>query len=148
MDKSDFKHILVATDFGEHAVRAVDFAMALAAKFDAQLTLVHAHYLVPPAYDVGVAWPVQDLVGAAQKALDKALAQAKVRYPKCDAILEIGYPSDVIVKTAERRGCNLIVIGTHGRRGVPRMLLGSVAEKVVRTAPIPVLTIPAEPSAT
>lgn len=147
MSKSDFKHILVATDFGEHAARAVDVALGLAEKFDAQLTLLHAHYIAPPAYDVGVAWPVEALAGAAQKALDETLAKAKQRYPKCEATLEVGYPSDVVVRTAKQRGCDLIVIGTHGRRGVSRMVLGSVAEKVVRTAPVPVLTIPLDENA-
>jgi universal stress protein A len=147
MSKSDFKHILVATDFGEHAKLAVEFALSLAAKFDAQLTLLHAQYVAPPAYDVGVAWPVEALGSAAQKALDQALAQAKQRYPTTDAMLQVGYPADVIVKAAEKRSSDLIVIGTHGRRGVSRMLLGSVAEKVVRSAHVPVLTIPGEETA-
>ena len=105
--------------------------------------MLHVHDVLPPGYDIGVAWPVVDLHEAAQKALDQVLVQVKQRYAKCDGVVEIGYPSNVIVKTAQQRGSDLIVTGTHGRRGVPRMLLGSVAEKVVRTAAVPVVTIPA-----
>jgi nucleotide-binding universal stress UspA family protein len=146
MLKIEFKHILVPTDFGEHAAHALDVAIALATKLDATLTLLHVHYLPPPAYEFDITWPIEELEVRAQQALDAALATAKQRYPKCDRVFERGYPSDRIVETAKKRDADLIVIGTHGRRGIPRMLLGSVAEKVVRTAPMPVLTVSADKS--
>ena len=58
-----------------------------------------------------------------------------------EAVLKSGDPRDVVVETAKELGCDLIVIGTHGRRGIARALLGSVAESVLRTAPVPVLAI-------
>jgi nucleotide-binding universal stress UspA family protein len=143
----DFKHILVATDFGEPAARALDVAIALAEKLgQPALTLVHVLYIARPLYDIEVAWPTEAMAKGAQKALDVVLARARKRYPKCQGDLLAGAPAEQIVKAVTQRGADLVVIGTHGRRGLPRMLLGSVAERVTRTCPVPVLTVPAEDS--
>jgi nucleotide-binding universal stress UspA family protein len=147
MTAVEFKHILVATDFGEPAERAIDVALALAQKLgEPALTLVHVQYIPRPLYDVEVVWPTEALATSARKALDDALARAKKRYPKCEAVLLSGAPAEQIVHAAGRRGADLVVLGTHGREGLPRLLLGSVAERVTRTCPVPVLTVPAEES--
>jgi len=67
--------------------------------------------------------------------------------PRTDAVFRQGTPFDVILDVAKSEGCDLIVIGTHGRRGVARVLLGSVAERVVRLSPVPVLTVHPAPRA-
>jgi nucleotide-binding universal stress UspA family protein len=142
-----FKHILVATDFGEPAERAMDTAIALAEELgQAALTLVHVQYIPRPIYDIAVVWPADELASRAQKALDSALACAKKRYPKCEGVLLAGDPAEQIIQTVKQRGADLVVIGTHGRQGLPRMLLGSVAERVMRTCPVPVLTVHAKNS--
>lgn len=147
MSTVDFKHILVATDFGDPADRALDVAIALAEELGkAALTLVHVQYIPRPLYDVEVVWPTEAMATSARKALDLVLARAKKRYPKCEGVLLAGTPAEQIVKAAVQRGADLVVLGTHGRRGLPRMLLGSVAERVTRTCPVPVLTVPAEDS--
>ena len=62
-------------------------------------------------------------------------------WPKTDSLVKTGNVYDLIIDVATKNGCDLVVIGTHGRRGVSHALLGSVAEKVVRLSPVPVLTV-------
>lgn len=140
-----FKHVLVPTDFGEPSDRALAFAVTLAAKFESRLTLLHASWLPPSAYAApyaeGLYWPANEMAEGAKKELDAALKKAKVTYPKAEGITVTGEPWQTILEVAKERGADLIVMGTHGRRGFSRLLLGSVAERIVRLAPIPVLTI-------
>ena len=138
-----FKSILVPTDFGEAANQAIDVAMILATKFESKLTLLHAYTIPYPSYGYGdgLLWPVDDLSRAAKKELDDTLRKTKERCPKIEGVLVCGEPWDQILETAKSCGADLIVMGTHGRRGFSRVFLGSVAEKVVRLSPIPVLTV-------
>jgi nucleotide-binding universal stress UspA family protein len=135
-------HILVPTDFSATADRALDVALGLAKKFNSKLTLVHAYYVPPTAYDVAVPWPLEELANNAQRELDAALAKLKREHPNCNAVLCVGAPAERIVETARERGSDMIVMGTQGRTGLRHFLLGSVAERVVRTSPVPVLTVP------
>lgn len=139
-----FKHILVPTDFGEPSDRAVDVAALMAAMFESRLTLLHASWLPPSAYAAyaeGLYWPAEEVAKESQKALDAAVARAQKAYPKTESAVVKGEPWQAILDAAQERGCDLIVMGTHGRRGLSRMLIGSVAEKVVRLSPVPVLTV-------
>ncbi len=136
-----FKHILVPTDFGEAAQCALDVAIMLASKFEAKLTLLHAYEIPVSGYGDGLYWPTDDLARIAQQTLDSALARAKERFPKAEAVLVYGTPWAESLEVAKSRGADLIVVGTHGRRGLSRVLLGSVAEKIVRLSPVPVLTV-------
>jgi universal stress protein A len=145
-----FKNILVPTDFGEPAGQALEMAIELARKFEAKLTLLHVHS-IPTTYGHGeVHLPVEELAREARKTLDDALGKVKERYARVDAVLETtravdavletGNASERILAVAKDCAADLIVMGTHGRRGLSHVLLGSVAEKVVRGSPIPVLT--------
>ena len=139
------KNILVPTDLSEGAEAALDYACELASKLDATVHIVNVIGI--PALGVpelGVALTstmIDSMVADNQKALDELAAR------KCNAarlgqvILRTGDARDVINQAAQEVGADLIVMGTHGRRGITRALLGSVAEKVVRTAPCPVLTV-------
>jgi nucleotide-binding universal stress UspA family protein len=141
-----FKHILVPTDFGEAAARALDFAIELASKFEAKLTLLHASWLPPLAYAAyaeGLYWPTDEMARGAQKELDAVLSKTKERYPGAEGAIVTGEPWQMILEVAKDRSADLIVMGTHGRRGLSRVFLGSVAERIVRLSPIPVLTISA-----
>jgi len=137
--------ILVATDFSEHADAALAYAAELGAKLDATLHLVHA--IGVPAMGVpemGVAYAsmtIESLTKAAQASMDERVALYRDRISLAPTRLEIGDARDVIDNVAETIGADLVVIGTHGRRGIRRVLMGSVAESVVRSAPCPVLTI-------
>lgn len=144
MSTPTFKHILVPTDFGETSQHALDVAVSLAEIFEAQVTVLHASWVPPTAYSpytLGIYWPTDDMALAAKEELQVELARVKKRYPKIDGLVVTIEPLDAILAIAKERGIDLIVMGTHGRRGLSRVLLGSVAEKIVRLSPVPVLTV-------
>jgi nucleotide-binding universal stress UspA family protein len=144
----EFKQILVPTDFGDAAVEAVDFAVGLARKHDATITLLHV-YEVPVypysglAIDADFITPIRE---AAMKELGRAFAALEQTGCKARSQLECGVVWRHVLAVAEAQKADLIVMGTHGRKGVMHALLGSVAEKVVRLSPIPVLTIRGAPT--
>jgi nucleotide-binding universal stress UspA family protein len=141
---TSFTHILVPTDFGEAADRALDFAIDIASKFDAKLTVFHVSGVPAFAYAFyaeGLSWPTNEMTKGATTELDTFLHGVKERYPKAEGVVVSGEPWLAILEAAKKQGADLIVMGTHGRRGISRVLLGSVAEKVVRLSPVPVLTI-------
>ncbi|HEX7668597.1 MAG TPA: universal stress protein [Polyangiaceae bacterium] len=139
-----FQHLLVPTDFGEPAGRALTIAVDLATKWGSALTLLHTYeipgYAYPGAMSVAVdlLTPVRD---AAQARLDKELAELRRRLPRADAVLCVGAPGHEIERVIRETRVDLVVMGTHGRHGLDRVLIGSVAEKVVRLSPVPVLTV-------
>lgn len=142
-----FSKILVPTDFSSHSTAAVRYAAALAQTFDASVCLVHVYDLLPYALPEGMpavdAVQVTQLHDAFQKQLDGARRSASDAGAKnTETLLLQGSASAEIVRVAEEQGFDLIVMGTHGRTGLAHMLLGSVAEKVIRRAPCPVLTVP------
>lgn len=141
---STFKNILVPTDFGEAAERARRFATEIALRFDAKLTL--AHFWEAPAYphlgSLYASWDFVTPVGqAAEQELAQVLVELRRRIPCAAGICRMGSPWQEILHVIDEIDVDLVVMGTHGRRGIARMLLGSVAEKVVRTSPVPVLTV-------
>ena len=137
---STFQHILVPTDFGVASDRALELALDMAERFGSKVTLLHA-YELPIVYSEGLYWPIEPIELEAKRALDAALAVAKARCPRTDAVLRRGPAWEQTLEVVRDRGADLIVMGTHGRRGVSRALLGSQAERVVRLSPVPVLTV-------
>lgn len=137
-----FRKILVPTDFEDVSRHALDVALLVAQKLDASVTLFHAYRLPATPYVEGLAWPLQDFEAAARTMLDAELTRARQKYPTVNSILGVGGPGVLTVEQVKEGGYDLIVMGTHGRRGVSRMLMGSVAERVVRTSPVPVMTVP------
>jgi nucleotide-binding universal stress UspA family protein len=140
-----FKHILVPTDFEEPAIHALDFAVTLAAKFETKLTLFHAIWLPPSPYLAHadrLYWPTDEMGKEAEAAkLNVAVSNLKARYANCEGIMVTGEPCQAILEAVKKHGADLIVMGTHGRRALTRLLLGSVAEKIVRLSPVPVVTV-------
>ncbi|HKO51421.1 MAG TPA: universal stress protein [Polyangiaceae bacterium] len=139
-----FERILVATDFGDSSQRALDFALEIAEKFGSELTLVHSWETPNYSYAAGLYLPVDvsaQIERAAVERLNEALTQLKQRFPAAKAVLRAGVPWEEVLNAAREVKADLIVLGTHGRRGLERALLGSVAEKVVRMARVPVLTV-------
>jgi len=139
------KHILVPTDLSEGAEQALDYACDLARTLDAEvhlLNVVGVPALGVPELGVALASTVIDqLVVENQTALQE-LARTHCSTTRGGQLLiKVGDPRDMINQTAQELGIDLIVMGTHGRRGITRALLGSVAETVVRTAPCAVLTV-------
>jgi nucleotide-binding universal stress UspA family protein len=142
-----FKHILVPTDFGEAAEGALDVAVTVASKFEARLTLLHVSWLPVTAYVAygdELPWPTDAFAEQAEKELDARASAARSRYLNIDSRVVKGEAWEEILRAASEGAVDLIVMGTHGRRGLSRVFLGSVAEKIVRLAPIPVLTVPSK----
>ncbi len=138
------RHILVPHDFSDTADHALSFAIELATKLGAKVTIVHAYEVPSYGYPDGVALTPEVAVGI-RKAADHALEGVAARFRRpgleLQAILRQGPAWSEIKDCAREAQADLVVMGTHGRHGLARALLGSVAEKVVRTAPCPVLTI-------
>ena len=144
------KHILVATDFGQTSDAALAYGRTLARTFGATLHVVHVAEdvmmknagLGGESYVMLLPELQRDIEEAAQKQLDERLVDSD-RPPLAtkSGVLRAVSPASAIVEYAATNGIDLIVIGTHGRRGVARLFMGSVAERVVRTAPCPVLTV-------
>jgi nucleotide-binding universal stress UspA family protein len=138
-----FKNIIVPTDFSEPAAQAMETAIGIAAAFRASLTLVHVAWTPPTAYVgyvEGFYWPVDDR-DVTRKALDEQLVKARAQYPSTEGIIVDGESWRAILQAAKDKNADLIVMGTHGRTGIARVFLGSVAERIVRLSPIPVLTV-------
>jgi len=141
-----YKNILIATDGSELAEKAVAQGLALAKALAARATVVTVTepgiaYVTP---DAGVAFPIEDYEAAAteaaKKALDSATAIARQVGVACDTVhVKDKFPADGIVAEAEKRRADLIVMASHGRRGVSRILLGSQANKIVTHSKVPVL---------
>ena len=136
------KNILVPTDFSEHATCALDYAVALAHKLDATIHLLNAMSLQFAEYPIVVTTDMIDgIMQSNQKELEKLIAARVGQASFGPPMFDVGDARLVIEEAAIKLGADLIVMGTHGRRGLKRVLLGSVAESLVRTAPCPVLLV-------
>src|SRR5262249_19525356 len=113
----EFNHILVPTDFGEAANRAIEVALDLAAKYKAKVTLVHAFAVPALAYAETFELPVASMIASADDALSKSLARARERYDDVSAALVQGEPWEEILSAAKNQQADMIIMGTHGRRG-------------------------------
>ncbi|MEW6681484.1 MAG: universal stress protein [Nitrospirota bacterium] len=135
--------ILVPTDFSEHSRPALSYAEMLAKTFDAKIVLVHVIDTVSFAVAESVQWTelYPRLAEKIQPMLDGLIRESERKGVSAVGRVTEGVPYDQIVKAAEAANADLIVIGTHGRTGMRHVLLGSVAERVVRLAPCPVLTV-------
>lgn len=139
------KTILVPTDFSPNAEHALTYAVELAGKLDAKVHLVNAIGVpglgVPELGLAITSTMIDGMVAENQRALDKLADAHRGTGRIGEAMLRTGDARDVILQVAQEVKADLIVMGTHGRRGLSRALMGSVAEATVRTSPVPVLTI-------
>jgi len=135
--------ILVPTDFSEYSRQALSYAEMVAKTFDAKIVLIHVIDTVSYMVAESVQWTevYARLEATIQPMLDGLIREAEKRGVAAKSKLTQGVPYDQIVKTAENVNADLIVMATHGRTGMRHVLLGSVAERVVRLAPCPVLTV-------
>jgi nucleotide-binding universal stress UspA family protein len=142
---ADFKRILVPTDFTETSDKAIDMAITLAERLGSSVTLMHAYEIPILGFPDGALVATADIAAriadASHAALDSAVAKRQGAKVKVDGIVRDGVAWEEINRVADEIDADLVVIGTHGRRGLARALLGSVAENVVRTSRRPVLTI-------
>ena len=142
-----FRQILHATDFSRASRPALARAIALARQNRAKLSIAHAvSPLVVPLGEGFVSPSTYEAIDRsahdhAKKQLAALVARAKKAGARTMGLLLDGLPHEQVPRAARRMRADLIVIGTHGRTGVSKILLGSVAERIVRLAPCPVLTV-------
>jgi nucleotide-binding universal stress UspA family protein len=139
------KRIVVATDFSEASERAVTYALELATTLGASVILVHAYDIPVVGFPDGVliASPnvATQIETSAKQGLDGVMQRHAQSGVHIDAVLRQGAAAEEVNKLADEVDADLIVLGTHGRRGIAHAILGSVAEHIVRTATRPVLTL-------
>jgi universal stress protein A len=149
------KRILHASDFSPASRSAFTMARVLAKRLGARLILFHAYEGVAPLV---MGTPMMPLAGPAsgaivdrlwatarttgERGLERLAARARRDGLRVSKRLEAGAPASAIVRAARKERAAMVVLGTHGRTGLPRLLLGSVAERVIRTAACPVVTVP------
>lgn len=132
--------ILHPTDFSTRSEHAFQLAEALARDYGAELIILHVNEPPIVAYTEGVVPPFpQDQLEKVRERLEEVRPKdPKVRVHR---VLAEGGPAEEILRVARERKADLILMGTHGRTGLNRLVMGSVAEQVVRKAPCPVLTV-------
>ncbi len=141
-----FRRILVATDFGEASEPALHEAIDLAKESAAELLIAHAYQHPSVIEAQSVAAGVYEewdrvLRNQVEERLRPIVAQAQKEGVRAGALILAGAPDQAITAAAKENNADLVVMGTHARKGVSRFLLGSVAARVVATAPCPVLTV-------
>jgi nucleotide-binding universal stress UspA family protein len=138
------RKILVPTDFSEHSALALTYAFDLAKRYEAALTLLHVYPVVNYAAAEGFAlYTPEQLANLTTQLSTQLRASVDVArtagVQQIDSVMEQGDAYKEILELSP--GFDLIVMGTHGRTGLKHALMGSVAEKIVRTSPCPVLTV-------
>jgi nucleotide-binding universal stress UspA family protein len=142
----EIKTILYAIDFSEGARAAMDHAIMFARDYRAKLILLHilqdisiADWYVPSSLSMGEL--MEDMEKNAWEEMRTWEAEIASKVNNVEVIVIRGVPFVEIIRTARSKNADMVVIGTHGRTGIDHMLFGSTAEKVVRKAPCPVLTV-------
>ena len=133
------EHLLVPTDFSPGSEFALTAATGLARQFHARLTLLHAAH-VPDEFDLYL----RIMEPALQREMETRRKRVEEAAVIVDTLIARGAAAQTIIETARRKGVDLIVMGTRGRTGLQHLLIGSVAERVVRLAPCPVMVVPGE----
>jgi nucleotide-binding universal stress UspA family protein len=139
------RHILCPTDFSEGSDEAFETALMMAVDSGARITLFHVHQVPAPVFP-DVILPITPAIlreaeQSAEHSLDRLCDRARAAGVTADRRTAVGAPHLEICAAADEIGADLIVMGTHGRTGLSHVILGSVAEKVVRKAQCPVLTV-------
>jgi len=141
-----FKKILFPVDFSEVSPKIAPWVLAMAKTFDAEIHLLFVarrlEYFSSVYLEMGAISDFQDEVikGAEAKMEEFAMLHFK-EYPSCKTRVVLGDASEDILDYIESEGIDLVIIGTHGRKGLERIIFGSVANKVVKRSPVPVLSI-------
>ena len=141
----NLKNILVPIDFSEPSRKALEYARQMALGFGASVTLLYVLEPIPYPYDFSASYPLvadnPELLKTAGGKLKELAATLKAGSEPVKSLMRQGNPAHEICAAAQELGIDLIIIATHGYTGLKHVLLGSTAEKVVRHAPCPVLTV-------
>jgi nucleotide-binding universal stress UspA family protein len=140
-----YKHILIATDGSDLAAKAVATGLALAKQLGAKATAVTATepWTAMMMGEPAISFPIAEYEEAATQSAARILGgvteAAKKAGVACETVHAMNFPADAIIDTAKAKGCDLIVMASHGRRGIARALLGSQAVNVLTHSTLPVL---------
>jgi universal stress protein A len=139
----DFKTVLCPTDFSDASYHALEYGLRFATNADGKLVVAHVVHV-----------PSGDLLSGESYTMNFKEAQEQVvermrevhttrlrSYPKCDLVTVIGDPAEEITALAKSRNADLIIMSTHGRSGLSHLVMGSVAEQILRHAPCPVFIV-------
>ena len=142
----NIRKVLCPVDFSEASEHALRYALAFAQAYDAELEILHVVEVpfLPSYATAGVpdlSLPVERIQQRCTDRMDELTAKYAEWHAKTSGRVIVGAPFLEIIREAKKEHCDLIVMGTHGRSGLQHMLIGSVAEKVVRKSPCPVLTV-------
>ncbi len=137
--------IICALDLSQHSGLVANYAVMMAKAFDAEIVAVYAApaltqyvgFHVPPS---SIENFVGEIVAGAEKTMEEFVAE-HFKDVKATGMVVNGYAAEEILNLVERSGADLIIMGTHGRKGIDRILFGSVAEKIVKSAAVPVMTV-------
>jgi nucleotide-binding universal stress UspA family protein len=129
-----FQRILVPSDGSKCSLKAEDVAISIARKFNSRLVVVHI-------IDEKLIYPFEVLEEEGNKILDEAALKAREQGVEVERVLIMGNPVHDIVKITEKTKADLLVIGTHGKSGLSKMLMGSVAENAMKNVRIPILLV-------
>ena len=146
MDAISIKRIVCAVDFSDYSDHAQRYAVGLAEVFGAELRLVHVVELpFLPTYSLAgvpaLVLPVEQVEEGARERMQEAVDACRAIHADTEGEVRTGSPFVEVIDYAREVEADLIVVGTHGRTGLSHMLIGSVAEKIVRKAPCPVLSV-------
>jgi nucleotide-binding universal stress UspA family protein len=141
-----FEKILTPIDFSENSEHAFDYALTLAAQFQSELIVLHVinepvdlrGFYVP---HISFEQLEREIADGAEKMMEKFCQTKMGDFTRYQTAIVSGIPYEEIIRKAEQAGASLIVLGTHGRTGLDHLIFGSTAERVVRSASCPVLTI-------
>jgi len=143
---SQFKHLLVAVDFSTPSIKALDTALELAVRLGASLTIVHTVLKYAESvsmeggsgYDVGL---YEKECREAREKIEKLISEKNAEGVDTNIVIESGRAQDQINYIADKSGADMLILGTHGRKGVNKLILGSVAEEVLRDSHLPFLCV-------
>lgn len=142
----EFKRILFPVDLSESSAKIVPYVQTVAKKFDAQIHILFVARVLD--YFTGIYVPVpsittmeKDIIEGAERRLDEFVEQYFRDYPDTITSVVSGDATDMIIEYITSNEINLVIMGTHGRKGLDKVIFGSVAERVVKTAPVPVMVV-------
>lgn len=136
-----FARIVVASDFGESSGRALELGIEMAERYGSELVIVHSLELLIPPYPIALMPEPGAVEAAALVRLDRVVERAQSVVPSARGVLLRGSPVDQILAFVAKSSVDLLIVGTHVRRGPARWFFGHVSDKIVRNSVVPVLTV-------
>ena len=142
----EFQKILFPVDLSESSEKILPYVRMVAKKFDAKIHILFAARVFQYFTSIYVPHPSinkfeQEIIEGAEKKLYEFIDKHFKEFPGTKTVVVAGDASEEIINYVESQGIDLIIMGTHGRKGLDKVIFGSVAERVVKTAPVPVLVV-------